>query len=108
MEAKDKLKKLVEGKTVKLRLLSRDQYGRAVASVSIPKWFFFEQDVSLELLKKGLAVMYRGRDASYGGKKTEYEAAEKEAKKAKKGIWSQKNHVTPGEFKKQQIEHNTL
>lgn len=95
-----KLKNLIEGKTVKLKLLSRDQYGRAVASVSIPKFIIFEHDISKRLLESGLAVMYRGRDARYNGKKSEYEATEAQAKKAKKGIWSHENIQTPGEFKR--------
>ena len=65
----------------------------------IPKLLFFEQDISLNLLENGLAVMYRGRDACYGGNKAEYAASENKAKKAKKGIWSQKSFETPGEFK---------
>lgn len=89
----------MEGKTVKLKLLNRDQYGRAVAVVSIPKLLIFEQDISIKLLESGLAVMYRGRDASYGGKKTEYTALETKAKREKRGIWSQSSFETPGEFK---------
>lgn len=60
----------------------------------------FEQDVSIKLLESGLAVMYRGRDASYGGKKADYAALEINAKRAKRGIWSQKFFETPSEFKK--------
>ena len=80
--------------------MNRDQYGRALAVVSIPKLLIFEQDISINLLERGLAVMYRGREACYGGNKTEYAAVENNAKRAKRGIWSQKNIETPGEFKK--------
>lgn len=93
---------MVKGNTVKLKLLQRDQYGRAVASVSIPRFFFLKQDVSLKLLDEGLAVVYRGKDACYGSEENKklYNTAEYKAKKSKKGIWSQSKIETPGEYKK--------
>lgn len=97
-----KLKELIDGKIVSLKLLQRDQYGRAVAIVTIPKFYFFKQDVSLKLLESGLAVVYRGIDASYGSKtnKDLYNSTESKARKSKRGIWSQRNFETPGQYKK--------
>ena len=60
----------------------------------------FEQDISKKkLLELGLAIIYQGRDAVFGGKRAEYAAAESKAKRMKRGIWSQKNFETPAEFK---------
>lgn len=55
--------------TVRIKLLSRDQYARAVCSVSYPGLFWpLRKDLSEELLKEGLAVMYRLKGAQYDGK----------------------------------------
>lgn len=85
-----------------LKLLQRDQYGRAVALVSIPKLFIFKQDVSVKLLEEGLAVVYRGKDACYGSEENKklYNSVEAKAKRSKRGIWSRSNLQTPGEYKK--------
>jgi endonuclease YncB( thermonuclease family) len=101
-ESKLRLKELVQGNIVKLKLLKRDQYGRAVALVLIPRFLFLKQDISLKLLDEGLAVVYRGRDACYGSEENKklYDNAEFKAKKRKKGIWSQSKIETPGEYKK--------
>ena len=87
---------------MKLKLLQRDQYGRAVALVLIPKFFILKQDVSLKLLDEGLAVVYRGRDACYGSEENKklYNITELEAKRSKNGIWSQSKIETPGDYKK--------
>lgn len=75
-----------------------------MAIVTIPKFYFFNQDVSLKLLENGLAVVYRGADASFGSQenKDHYITTESKAKKSKRGIWSQRNFQTPGEYKKTQ------
>lgn len=93
---------MVQGNTIKLKLLQRDQYGRAVALVLIPKFFILKQDVSLKLLDEGLAVVYRGKDACYGSEENKklYNTAELKAKRNKSGIWSQSKIETPGEYKK--------
>lgn len=90
---------MIEGKIVKLRLLKRDQFGRAVALVSVAKNLIFTQDIGKEILEKGLGVVYRGRDASYAEFKEIYDATETEARKRKRGIWSRPNFQTPSEYK---------
>lgn len=43
-----------------MKLLSRDQYARAVCSVSYPGLFWpLRKDLSEELVREGLAVIYR-------------------------------------------------
>jgi len=98
-EAKIKLKKLIEGKTVSVKLLQRDQYGRAVCVVSTPKWWIFKNDVAPILLESGLAVMYTGKDACYDGNRSSYSIKERKAKRAKRGIWAQPGFQTPADYK---------
>lgn len=87
---------------MKLRLLKRDQYDRAVCLVWIEKYLIFKQDIGKEILEQGLGVVYEGRDASYGKFKEIYKATEATAKKRKRGIWSEsnKNFQNPSEYKK--------
>lgn len=94
-------------KPCRITLFRVDQYGRVVAGVQarrysfIPGWIpWVWTDLSLELLQKGLAVVYRGQGADYGSKKAEYERAERIAQLARIGIWSQENHVLPADFKR--------
>lgn len=93
---------------VEVKLLSRDQYARAVCSVSygpfssIPFPFpsFMKKDLSSELLKEGLAVVYRQRGAQYDGKYREMEMWEAQAKMKRKGIWSKEGEVElPHQYK---------
>lgn len=91
---------MLEGKTVHLKLMQRDQYGRAIAIVTVPTFIFFSKDISQKQLEKGMAVMYHGKDACYGDNKSLYAASEKKAKNSKTGIWSQGNFTTPAEHKR--------
>mmetsp|Transcript_5868 Transcript_5868/g.8301 ORF Transcript_5868/g.8301 Transcript_5868/m.8301 type:complete len:340 (-) Transcript_5868:36-1055(-) len=102
-EAKAHLKKLL-GATpkdvVKIRLLQKDQYGRAVAQVFKGRWPF-RQYMDEQMLQAGLAEVYQGMGAVYGPRgKEEYLNMEQQARDSKLGIWSQKNRESAAEFKK--------
>jgi endonuclease YncB( thermonuclease family) len=93
---------------VQVKLLSRDQYARAVCSISygpfssvpFPLPSFLKKDLSAELLKEGLAVVYRQRGAQYDGMYREMEGWEAQAKMKRKGIWSKKGEVElPHQYK---------
>mmetsp|Transcript_7756 Transcript_7756/g.20512 ORF Transcript_7756/g.20512 Transcript_7756/m.20512 type:complete len:372 (+) Transcript_7756:134-1249(+) len=104
--AKDAHKWLIdflEGKRVKIQVLRKDQYGRVVASVTeMPSWFRRARDVSEELVRAGYAVVYRGKEAVYNGALTRYEAAERAAQAARRGMWinGTAGVVGPQEFKR--------
>jgi len=105
-EAKRHLEKLVLNRVVRVKMLSRDQYNRIVGLVLIPKYefpmpWFFNKNLSIEMLRAGMAVVYREGGAQYDGMMKQYELAEQGAIKAKKGVWSQKNFQKPSEFKAQ-------
>jgi endonuclease YncB( thermonuclease family) len=105
-EATDIMSNLVMGQKVRIKLLRRDQYGRAVAKVQAGRHIlppFDRLDVSVELAQQGLATLYTGGGAEYDGKRELLETKEAQAKKNKAGVWSQgDNMMSPAEFKRQQ------
>ena len=108
-EAKEWLTNFVQGRRVCIQLHRIDQYGRVVASVWVlrrkfpfylwPVWW----NVSLEMVRAGLATIYRDLGAEYGGILKDLEAAEIKARRSKIGMWcqSQKDYLSPGDFKRQ-------
>lgn len=85
-----------------------DQYGRIVGTVEVKNSNRLlrmlgvgRKNVSMELAKEGLAVVYKGQNACYGPPgKAAFDRAVVVATKAKKGLWSQGGTiVSPGQFK---------
>lgn len=107
-EAKDYTTRLVLGKKVRVKLLRKDQYGRAVAKVETRRSFIpflgRRKDVSVELVRRGLATIYTGGGAVYDGQEDLLQRLEEEARRRKRGVWSlsDKERISPGEFKRQQ------
>ena len=102
-EAKEYVSKLVLGKKVKVTLLSKDRYGRALGKVETKRKFVVlgRTDLSLELIRRGLATLYTGGGAQYSNNLDILQSKEAEAKKEKRGIWSLGNDmITPAEFKR--------
>lgn len=101
-EAKEELKSLLGNKTISIRLLRLDQYGRAVAQLLVPTRFFFrKRHVDEYMLQKGLAEVYLGGGAVYGPRGMEdYLQLEATARKQKLGIWSLDNRESAAEYKK--------
>ena len=89
---------LTLSKTVELKLLKKDQYGRTISKVQAGP-----ADVSLGLLQNGLAYVYNGKGAEYDGNKQLFETLQKFAQKEKIGVWSLGDEITsPADFKRQQ------
>jgi endonuclease YncB( thermonuclease family) len=105
-EAKQFTSNLVLGKQVRVTLLRKDQYGRAVSKVETPRPlipFLGRKDVSIELVDRGLATVYTGGGAEYSGNKELLDKKLSVAKRKKIGIWSQGSEmISPAEFKRQQ------
>jgi endonuclease YncB( thermonuclease family) len=106
-EAKIFATKHLLGKSVKLKLLSIDQYGRIIGLIFYKKdglhvFTSSERNMSEELLRKGLAVVYRQGGAQYDGGIERWNLLEAEAIRKKVGMWvngSEKVEL-PSEFKK--------
>jgi endonuclease YncB( thermonuclease family) len=100
-EAKNTLTKLLENKLVHIRLLSKDQYGRAVAQVFVKKTIFFRTYADEHMLQTGMAEVYEGGGAVYGPKgKNAYVKMQEDARTKKLGIWSQNKRESAAEYKK--------
>jgi endonuclease YncB( thermonuclease family) len=112
-EAKELTSNLCLHQKVSLKLLRRDQYGRAVAKVETMRHMktfppFRKKDISIELTRKGLATLYTGGGAEYDGNKELLESEQEKARKRGRGIWSDDSYVSPAEFKRQQtvVKHS--
>lgn len=90
-ESRARLKELCEGKAVRLEIKDTDQYGRKVAVVWMGK-----KNINLQMVKEGLAWHY----AYFAPDARDLAAAEEAARKARKGLWKDKNPINPYDFRK--------
>ena len=90
--AKEHLEFLVAGKQVIAIVESKDRYGRYVASVKVQS-----KDVCAEMLAAGYAWHYKQYDNN-----KYYDELQREAKKAKRGLWLDKKPQAPWEYRKEQ------
>lgn len=75
-EALSWLTDYVFGRRVRAKIHKRDQYDRIVATVFVRR-FLFRRDVSLEMLKRGLATTYEAKSGvEFGGLEEKYKLAE--------------------------------
>ncbi len=88
-KSKKFISSLVFGKTVTVKVVTIDRYGRTVGRVIING-----KDVSLELVKAGLAWHYKHYSSDPALAK-----AEEEARARKKGLWSMPNPLPPWEYR---------
>ncbi|QLG75075.1 hypothetical protein HG535_0H04020 [Zygotorulaspora mrakii] len=99
-EALNWLRYTLLGRNVWIKPLSVDQYNRCVARVAYWTWKGWK-NVSLEMIEEGLAVVYESKtSAEFDGQERLYRRYETIAKSQKRGIWTQKNFETPGEYKR--------
>jgi micrococcal nuclease len=73
---------MVLNKTAEIKSYGPDRYGRTLGEV-----FVDAKNINLEMVKAGLAEVYRGTPAK-GQNMEPYWKAEEEAKAAKRGIWA--------------------
>lgn len=85
------LARLIEGRTVRVELLDRDNYGRLVARV-----WAGDVDVNLALVEDGHAWWYE----FYAQDHRDLELAEEAARRAQRGLWAQRNPIPPWEWRR--------
>jgi endonuclease YncB( thermonuclease family) len=91
-EAKKFTSRTVFGKTVEVKPIDTDRYGRTVGIVSID-----EKSLNEELVKAGLAWVYiQYCKESFCNR---WEKSQEDAKKAKSGLWSTQNPTPPWKFR---------
>jgi micrococcal nuclease len=90
--AKQRTSELAFGKTVTVRPHNTDRYGRTVAEILLPDGASLNQ----QLVRDGFAWWYR----TYAPKDRELAGLEREAKDAKRGLWSQGEPIPPWEWRK--------
>ena len=98
--SKQSLARLVHGRHVEARCPKRDRFGREVCSV-----FLGTRDVGLEQVRGGYAWWYR----EYAREQTPddraiYEAAEGDARAARRGLWNDPAPQPPSAFRRQQTK----
>lgn len=94
------LQKYLVHRSVRITPFSIDQYKRVVARAQVWKWTG-KKDVSAEMLRNGLAVVYESKfEAQFGENETWYRKLEAAAKRKKKGLWALgRKLMTPKEYK---------
>lgn len=88
-KSREALGRLTVKKTATLHLRGRDRYGRDLARVEVDG-----KDVNVELVNEGFAWHYTRYDNS-----PELASAERDARKAKRGVWADKDAVPPWEWR---------
>ena len=94
-KARARLKELIEGKAVRLEWKDKDQHSREVAIV-----YAGSTNINLQMVKEGLAWHY----AYFAPDARDLAAAEKAARKKRKGLWADDEPVNPYEFRKRNRE----
>lgn len=80
------------GKQVTVTVKDTDSYGRTVGVITVDR-----TNLNLALVNEGLAWWYR----RYAPRDRNLQAAELQAQRKKKGIWSQSNPVAPWDWRQQ-------
>ncbi|MCS4051298.1 thermonuclease family protein [Salinibacter ruber] len=83
-------RRYVGGKDVRVSVEEIGRYGRAVASIEVQGG-----DLGAMLIQDGLAWHYR----QYAPNETEYARLQRQARNAKRGLWSQSSPVPPWEWR---------
>jgi endonuclease YncB( thermonuclease family) len=92
-EAKEALAKLVQDQPLKIETSGEDRYKRTIGVVTVG-----ETNINQKLVRDGMAWWFR----RYAPDDKTLEAAEKEAREAKRGLWADPSPVAPWDFRQQE------
>jgi endonuclease YncB( thermonuclease family) len=81
------------GETVTVQVRDCDRYGRQVAEIILPDG----RNLNREIVRAGYAWWY----VQYARNDAELEHLEMEARRAKRGLWADKDPVPPWDFRKE-------
>jgi micrococcal nuclease len=91
-EAEKALAGKISGRTVRVEVMDVDRYHRIVAII-----WLGDRNINLEMVREGHAEAYREYLKAY---RAEFLQAEREAKGARRGIWSLPNYERPCDFRR--------
>jgi endonuclease YncB( thermonuclease family) len=95
-KSKQSLSDLVFARSVSITWFKKDRYGRTIGQVRVNN-----TDVCLEQIKRGLAWHYRAYEREQSAEdRSRYADAEKQARIAKIGLWTDENPIEPSKFRK--------
>ncbi|KAJ4772096.1 Ca-2+ dependent nuclease [Rhynchospora pubera] len=97
-EARDALRKLIQGKRLTIQVYEKDRYGRLVADVYCDGVLIQEK-----LLRKGCAWHYKAYD-----KRRSFAQWQREARNAGRGLWANPNPVAPWVFKREERNNRNV
>jgi endonuclease YncB( thermonuclease family) len=98
--SKESLSELVFSKTVTVETDKLDRYGRAVGKVLVGG-----RDVNLIQVERGFGWHYKAYESEQSeNDRLLYDAAEREARAARRGLWQDLNPVAPWDFRKARRE----
>lgn len=93
---REKLAEVVAGKSVKVQVKDRDQYGRTVGQV-----FAGSRDANLAQIEAGCAWHYKQYSRKQTpGERRAYTQAEEAARAAKRGLWKEADPEAPWAFRR--------
>jgi endonuclease YncB( thermonuclease family) len=90
--AKQFTSRLVFGKPVRVEVRDTDRYGRTIAEVFLPDW----SSLNREVVRAGMAWWYR----RYAPNDRQLAALEDEARRARRGLWADRDPISPWEFRR--------
>lgn len=95
--SRESLSDLVAGRTVIVETTKKDRYGRSVGKILLDG-----QDINLEQVRRGMAWFYRQYERElWPADRASYDAAEAEARQARRGLWADRAPVPPWDFRRQ-------
>lgn len=95
--SRESLDELVAGRTVIVESNKRDRYGRTVGKILLNG-----QDINFEQVRRGMAWHYKAYANEQSPEdRSLYDAAEVEARQARRGLWADRTPVPPWDFRQQ-------
>lgn len=95
--ARDRLAELLQQDGLRVAILKKDVYGRWLASIWIT-----DQDLGLLMIEEGMVWFFRRYQSDLTQEQRQaYDAAEKSAQRAQRGLWQEADPTPPWEFRQQ-------
>lgn len=98
--ARDRLAELLSQDGLRVEIQKKDVYGRWLASLWVA-----DQDLGLVMIEEGMVWFFRRYQSDLTQEQRQaYDAAEKSAQRAQRGLWQEADPVPPWEFRRQKRE----